>query len=65
MLEYIGVDYEDKRLKTLDEWDQIKHSLGLDFPNVPYYIEGWPAYEMCPNCAGGGTPVTLWRLQVP
>ena len=40
MLEYLGIDYEDRRLKSLEEWEKVKYSLGLDFPNVPYYIEG-------------------------
>jgi len=46
VLFYLGVDYE---LKTFndnpnggrDEWfNKAKFSLGLDFPNVPYWIDG-------------------------
>ncbi|KAH9382195.1 hypothetical protein HPB48_021745 [Haemaphysalis longicornis] len=47
LLEYAGVPYEDKRYGfgsapefRRDAWLSEKHKLGLDFPNVPYYIEG-------------------------
>jgi len=43
MLAYIGLDYEDKRYDTKNSevwFDQDKPNLGLDFPNVPYWIEG-------------------------
>lgn len=45
LLRYVGVEFEDKRyvydLKTnTSEWYDDKFKLGLDFPNVPYYIEG-------------------------
>ncbi|CAN7940737.1 unnamed protein product [Ixodes hexagonus] len=47
LLEYAGVEYEDKRYSfgtgpewTRDEWLADKPSLGLDFPNLPYYLDG-------------------------
>src|SRR5256885_1386014 len=52
MLKYAGVDFVDKRYqfgegKTLAEmesirkhWMPVKFTLGLDFPNLPYYIDG-------------------------
>ncbi|CAG2102924.1 unnamed protein product [Medioppia subpectinata] len=42
LLAYIGVDFEDRRYKFIDRDDYLadKFSLGLDFPNLPYYIDG-------------------------
>ena len=45
LLHYAGVEFEDKRyafdMKTrTSEWYDVKLKLGLDFPNLPYYIEG-------------------------
>jgi glutathione S-transferase len=47
MLEYLAVPYDDKRYnygtvpgKMREEWEVDKHKLGLDFPNLPYLIEG-------------------------
>lgn len=47
LLEYAGVEYEDKLYKcspppTFDrsEWLNEKFTLDLDFPNLPYYIDG-------------------------
>lgn len=44
-LTYAGVDFVDKRYKLLpnfdrSEWLNDKFNLGLDFPNLPYYMEG-------------------------
>ena len=46
MLVYLNVDFEDKAYQqgdapdyTCDQWEQDKHSLGLAFPNLPYYID--------------------------
>lgn len=48
LLAYAGVDFEDKRYKygegpSLEslrgEWLKEKFNLGLDFPNLPYYID--------------------------
>jgi len=46
MLKYLGVDFEDKMYgcdpgphPTVDSWKADKFNLGLDFPNVPYWIE--------------------------
>nr|CDS21012.1 glutathione S transferase Mu 1 [Echinococcus granulosus] len=47
LLKYVGVEYDDKQYTfgpapTLDRnaWLSEKFSLGLDFPNLPYYIDG-------------------------
>ena len=47
LLEYCGTEYEDRRYEPVEnfgdkdcEWNRVKSSLGLDFPNLPYYIEG-------------------------
>jgi glutathione S-transferase len=47
LLEYTGTQYEDKKLScgpppSFDKscWLDNKFSLGLDFPNLPYYIDG-------------------------
>lgn len=47
LLTYVGVDFEDKRYQygpapTFDrsDWLNVKFNLGLDFPNLPYYMEG-------------------------
>lgn len=47
LLEYAGADYKEKLYKcgpppTFDRsaWLEEKFTLGLDFPNLPYYIEG-------------------------
>lgn len=47
LLEYAGVEYEEKLYKcgpppTFDrsDWMNEKFTLGLDFPNLPYYIDG-------------------------
>ena len=41
---YAGVDYEDKRYDFIGnkaEWgEQDKQGLGIDFPNLPYIIDG-------------------------
>lgn len=47
LLEYTGTEFEDKLYEcgpapTYDKscWFDIKHDLGLDFPNLPYYVDG-------------------------
>ncbi|UYV82337.1 GSTM3, partial [Cordylochernes scorpioides] len=44
LLHYVGVEFEDKRLHVSSDldrsgWMEIKPTLGLDFPNLPYYID--------------------------
>ncbi|KAM7539430.1 hypothetical protein Aperf_G00000056367 [Anoplocephala perfoliata] len=39
LLHYLGVKYEDK-IYNREEWFAEKFKLGMDFPNVPYYIDG-------------------------
>ncbi|ELT96264.1 hypothetical protein CAPTEDRAFT_21681 [Capitella teleta] len=47
LLEYVGEDYEDKKYvcgpaPDFDRscWMDVKHTLGFDFPNLPYLIDG-------------------------
>jgi len=47
MLGYADVDFEDKLYEVTDEpeysreaWLKEKFNLGLDFPNLPYYVDG-------------------------
>ncbi|VDK42996.1 unnamed protein product [Taenia asiatica] len=47
LLKYLGVEYHDKRYHVgpapnfdRSEWLSEKFSLGLDFPNLPYYMDG-------------------------
>ena len=41
LLSYVGADWTDKIYKDAGEWfGGAKHSLGLDFPNLPYLIKG-------------------------
>jgi glutathione S-transferase len=47
LLVYTGTEFEDKRFITGDApgfdkscWFDIKYTFGLDFPNLPYYIDG-------------------------
>ncbi|KAF8777980.1 glutathione S-transferase Mu 1-like [Argiope bruennichi] len=41
LLHYKKVDFEDKRYAfDTDGWQKDKFNLGLDFPNLPYYIDG-------------------------
>jgi len=47
MLEYSGIEYEDKKYSCgpapdfdRSSWFSVKNSLGLDFPNLPYYKDG-------------------------
>jgi len=37
---YLGIELDEKRYKSYDEWMADKFSLGLDFPNVPYLVDG-------------------------
>uniref|UniRef100_A0A2R5LBF4 glutathione transferase n=1 Tax=Ornithodoros turicata TaxID=34597 RepID=A0A2R5LBF4_9ACAR len=46
LLAYAGVEYQDKRYGfgsapnwTCEEWLAEKYNLGLDFPNLPYYVD--------------------------
>ncbi|GFQ94115.1 glutathione S-transferase Mu 1 [Trichonephila clavata] len=41
ILHYKNVDFVDKRYHfNKDDWKKEKFTLGLDFPNLPYYIDG-------------------------
>eukprot|EP01114_Cavostelium_apophysatum_P017916 TRINITY_DN541_c0_g1_i1.p1 TRINITY_DN541_c0_g1~~TRINITY_DN541_c0_g1_i1.p1 ORF type:complete len:212 (-),score=40.96 TRINITY_DN541_c0_g1_i1:56-691(-) len=39
-LEYSGIQYNDKRFQSGDAWFAEKANLGVDFPNLPYLIDG-------------------------
>ena len=47
LLEYVGVEYNNLMYVTgpapdydKSGWFSIKYNLGLDFPNLPYWIDG-------------------------
>ncbi|KAM7539223.1 hypothetical protein Aperf_G00000053274 [Anoplocephala perfoliata] len=40
LLRYCGVKFEDKRYVNPSDWFSTKLNLGLDFPNLLYYIDG-------------------------
>ncbi|WP_395239489.1 glutathione S-transferase Mu, partial [Salmonella sp. s54412] len=40
LLAYTETEYEQKDYPVGDEWFKEKFNLGLDFPNLPYYIDG-------------------------
>ena len=42
LLGYAGVDFEDKQYSSAGPliWSEDKPNLGLDFPNLPYLIDG-------------------------
>ncbi|XP_013097111.1 glutathione S-transferase Mu 4-like [Biomphalaria glabrata] len=46
LLNYVGEEFKDNRYMQGDapeysraEWEKVKYTLGLDFPNLPYYID--------------------------
>ncbi|KAJ6641348.1 Glutathione S-transferase Mu 1, partial [Pseudolycoriella hygida] len=42
LLQYLEIDYNEKvyNVNEINEWFDEKFKLGLDFPNLPYYIDG-------------------------
>lgn len=40
LLHFKGIKFEDKRYLNYDSWQNDKYQLNLDFPNLPYYIDG-------------------------
>jgi glutathione S-transferase len=66
LLEHGGIEYDQKLYVQGDgpdfsraDWMDVKFSLGLDFPNLPYYIEGdfkitesWAIYRYVANKIG-------------
>ncbi|ESO90540.1 hypothetical protein LOTGIDRAFT_233779 [Lottia gigantea] len=47
LLNYVGEEFEDVQYEqgeapgySVEEWTKVKYTLGLDFPNLPYYIDG-------------------------
>ncbi|CAG2173804.1 unnamed protein product [Oppiella nova] len=39
LLTYAGVEFVDRRYGSTEDWLLDKHALGLQFPNLPYYID--------------------------
>ena len=71
MLDYIDRPWDDVQYElgdapdySTDAWTSVKHNLGLDFPNIPYLIDGdikitnsfaimkYLAYQYAPELAG-------------
>ncbi|CAL1275167.1 unnamed protein product [Larinioides sclopetarius] len=41
LLHYKKIDFDEKRyIHGTEEWWNVKPTLGLDFPNLPYFIDG-------------------------
>jgi len=40
LAEYVGVAYTNKKYTSYEEWTADKFSLGFDFPNLPYWVDG-------------------------
>ena len=40
LLAHAGVDFEEVRYSSKAEWGAAKSNLGVDFPNIPYIIDG-------------------------
>ena len=39
MLVYLNIDFENKTYDEVAEWEKEKDSLGLSFPQLPYFID--------------------------
>ena len=42
LLAYTGIDYEERTFGGANgpDWTSVKPTLGLDFPNLPHFIDG-------------------------
>jgi glutathione S-transferase len=40
LLAYTGIDFTEVQYSNSDKWLNDKHNLGLEFPNLPYLIDG-------------------------
>lgn len=46
LLRYVGADYQDVSVEFAgapnyrENWLKVKYTLGLDFPNLPYLVDG-------------------------
>ena len=40
MLNYLKLDYDDKMYTSPESWGADKGTLPMDFPNLPYIIDG-------------------------
>jgi len=40
MLEHMGVEYENLHPASADDWFAKKYNSGLEYPNIPYLIDG-------------------------
>jgi len=59
LLAYSGVEFEDVRYTEREKWvNEDKVNLGLDFPNVPYLIDG--IYSITESTAIQRYIIKLW-----
>lgn len=63
LLEYTKTPFEDRKVSCgpapeydRSAWTGIKNSLGLDFPNLPYYIDGTRISTRLPDGTFGHLP---------
>lgn len=50
ILAYMGVDYDLQEYEPTpdkENWLEVKHTLGMDFPNLPYFIDGETKLTEC------------------
>ena len=40
LLAYSGLKWEEKIYTSMEEYSEEKYGLGLDFPNLPYLLDG-------------------------
>jgi len=40
MLEYLGADFKNTHPKSFDAWKEAKYTCGVDYPNLPYLVDG-------------------------
>ena len=40
LLAYLEVEYEEVSYVEREQWTEVKDSLGIDFPNLPYLVRG-------------------------
>ncbi len=59
IFEYAGVRFEDKRYQSPEQWQEDKFNLGLDYPNLPYLIDG--PVKMCESMAILRYVAEKWR----
>ena len=45
LLKHLGVEFNDKRYSSGEEWGADKATLPMQYPNLPYYIDGDVAHS--------------------